>query len=126
MFVAVIDQPFGTSTFFCSKMTSPDSFVMPAVRYSHSTASYGDMPSRVKYRRNSSPFLPAGRLPFPSAFLSRTSSFMVVLLPYIVLFEADCARYRGGGTDQVHRKMGLKGTKLGVFVPFLSSRRALL
>src|SRR5262249_6221618 len=27
--------------------------------------------------------------------------FHVVLLPYIVLFETDCARYRGVGTDQV-------------------------
>src|SRR6516165_4956828 len=54
--VAVIDQPLGTSTFFCSKMTSPDSLVIAAVRYSHSTVSYGEMPSRVKYRRNSKPF----------------------------------------------------------------------
>src|SRR5207244_11495798 len=76
IFVAVIDQPFGTSTFFCSKITSPDSLVIAAVRYSHSTASYGEIPSRLKYRRNSSPFLVSARFPFPSAFLSRTSSFI--------------------------------------------------
>src|SRR2546425_483895 len=37
--IALIDQLFGTSTFFCSKMTSPDSLVMAAVQYSHSTVS---------------------------------------------------------------------------------------
>src|SRR5438132_6894786 len=78
MFVAVMDQPFGTSTFFCSKITSPDSLVIAAVRYSHSTVSKGDVPSRVKHLRNSSPFWVLVRLPFPSAFLSRTSSFMDV------------------------------------------------
>src|SRR5215471_14870562 len=99
MFVAVIDQLLGTSTFFCSKMTSPDSLVIAAVRYSHSTTSYGETPSRVKYRRNSSPFEGVARFPFPSAFRSRISSFILsVLLPYIVLIEPDCARYRGGRT----------------------------
>ena len=47
MLVAVIDQLFGTSTFFCSKMTSPDSLVIAAVRNSHSTASIGRSPSWV-------------------------------------------------------------------------------
>ena len=41
MFVAVIDQDFGTSTSFCSKKTSPLSFEMAAVRSSHSTWSNG-------------------------------------------------------------------------------------
>ena len=65
IFVAVIDQLFGTSTFFCSKMTSPDSLVIAAVRYSHSTLSYGEIPSRVKYRRNSKPLLGLGQMPVP-------------------------------------------------------------
>src|SRR5262249_24156320 len=100
MLVAVIDQFFGTSTFFCSKITSPDSLVIAAVRYSHSTASYGETPSRVKYRRNSNPLVGVARFPFPSAFLSRISSFICpLLLPYIVLIETDYARYRGRKTD---------------------------
>ena len=41
MFVAVIDHAFGTSTSFCSKNTSPFSFVIAAVRSSHSIASKG-------------------------------------------------------------------------------------
>lgn len=41
MFVAVIDHDFGTSTSFCSKKTSPFSFVIAAVRSSHSNASNG-------------------------------------------------------------------------------------
>src|SRR2546422_10561289 len=92
IFVAVIDQLLGTSTFFCSKITSPDSLVIAAVRCSHSTVSYGEIPSRLKYRRNSSPFGALARFPFPSAFLSRTSSFMCLLPPYIVLFDGAYAR----------------------------------
>src|SRR5215831_12193989 len=87
MFVAVMDQAFGTSTSFCSKMTSPDSLVMAAVRYSHSTVSYGEMPSRVKYRRNSSPFCAFVRVAFPSAFVSRTSSFIARSLPILCSFS---------------------------------------
>src|SRR5881628_948808 len=91
IFVAVIDQLFGTSIFFCSKITSPDSLVIAAVRYSHSTVSYGEIPSRVKYLRNSRP-LALVRFSVASPFLSRTSSFMRVLPPYIVLFETAYAR----------------------------------
>src|SRR5262252_4034783 len=87
IFVAVIDQVFGTSTFFCSKITSPDSLVIAAVRYSHSTASYGDIPSRVKYRRNSSPFLAVGRL----VLVSRTSSF-IACAPSLYCAFSDCLR----------------------------------
>ena len=43
MFVAICDHVFGTSTFFCSKIVSPFSDTMAAVRSSHSTASYGDI-----------------------------------------------------------------------------------
>ncbi len=39
MLVAICDQPFGTSTAFCSKIFSPFSSVMRASRISHSTAS---------------------------------------------------------------------------------------
>ena len=42
MFVAVCDQDLGTSTFFCSKIVSPFSDVIEAVRSSHSMASYGE------------------------------------------------------------------------------------
>jgi len=42
MFVAVCDQDFGTSTFFCSKIVSPFSETIDAVRSSHSIASYGE------------------------------------------------------------------------------------
>src|SRR6266508_3118695 len=42
MLVAVCDQDLGTSTFFCSKIVSPFSEVIVAVRSSHSSASYGD------------------------------------------------------------------------------------
>ena len=40
--VAVCDHDLGVSTFFCSKITSPFSEVIAAVRSSHSRASYGD------------------------------------------------------------------------------------
>ena len=42
MLVAVCDQDLGTSTFFCSKIVSPFSEVIAAVRSSHSSASYGE------------------------------------------------------------------------------------
>src|SRR5262245_29486983 len=77
MLVAVMDHVLGTSTFFCSKMTSPDSLVIAAVRYSHSTASNGGIPSCVKYRLNSSPFL--DRSSWPSVTVcSKMSSFMAI------------------------------------------------
>ena len=47
MFVAVIDHAFGTSTSFCSKNTSPFSFVIAAVRSSHSIASNGGVTPSV-------------------------------------------------------------------------------
>src|SRR5215470_7292533 len=78
IFVAVIDQVLGTSTFFCSKMISPDSLVIAAVRYSHSTLSYGEIPSRVKYRRNSTPPDALVKCPLPPTFFSRTSSFITL------------------------------------------------
>src|SRR5262249_50197664 len=42
--------------------------------------------------------------------------FHVVLLPYIVLFETDCARYRGVGTDQVQEPGALKRHKIREFL----------
>src|SRR5262245_59450352 len=108
IFVAVMDQFLGVSTSFCSKITSPDSLVIAAVRYSHSIASYGEIPSRVKYRRNSRPLRVGVGLPFSPALMSRISSFMRVLLPYIVLFRNEYARYRACGTDQVPSSQAMK------------------
>ena len=54
--VAVIDQSTGTSTSFCSKIVLPLVSVMDAVRFSHWTSSYGEMPSVEKRRVNFSPF----------------------------------------------------------------------
>ena len=59
MFVAVIDQNFGTSTSFCSKKTSPLSFVIAAVRSSQSMASKGCVTPSVKRRRKVRPRSPA-------------------------------------------------------------------
>jgi hypothetical protein len=39
MLVAVIDQSFGTSTSFCSKITLPAVSAICATRFSHSTSS---------------------------------------------------------------------------------------
>src|SRR4051812_40798425 len=55
MFVAVIDQSFGTSTSFCSKMVPPAASEMFAVRSSHSTSLYGETPGLVNTRRTCSP-----------------------------------------------------------------------
>src|SRR5215831_17922197 len=89
MFVAVMDQFFGTSTFFCSKITSPDSLVIAAVRYSHSTQSYGEIPSRVKYLLNSRPLWVLVKCPLPPTFVSRISSFIdpPILPQYVALFH---------------------------------------
>ncbi len=53
--VASCDQPRGTSTSFCSKITAPFSLVMEAVRRSHWTRSYARVPGGVKYRPKHSP-----------------------------------------------------------------------
>src|SRR5437868_3088376 len=71
MFVAVCDQDLGTSTFFCSKITSPLSEVIPAVRSSHSIASNGGTVASEYRRVNVRPRNPrAGRsepVPCPAA-----------------------------------------------------------
>ena len=58
MFVAVIDHVFGTSTSFCSKNTSPFSFVIAAVRSSHSRESKGCVAPSVKSLRKVRPLRP--------------------------------------------------------------------
>src|SRR5262245_30974460 len=55
MLVAVCDQFFGTSTFSWRKMVTPFSFPMSAVRFSHSTASNGEILPSVKKRSNFNP-----------------------------------------------------------------------
>src|SRR6202040_3364601 len=49
MFVAVCDQLFGTSTSSWRKIVTPFSFPISAVRFSHSTASDGEIFPSVKY-----------------------------------------------------------------------------
>src|SRR5208282_1944127 len=57
MFVAVIDQDLGTSTFSWRKITCPLSLPMSAVRLSHSTASKGDTFPSVNRRWKSKPVM---------------------------------------------------------------------
>src|SRR5262245_42913117 len=80
MFVAVCDHDFGTSTFFCSKMTSPFSEVIAAVRNSHSTAPYGEMEASEYMREKVSPLRPFAA---SRAFSAETTftSLSVVLIP---------------------------------------------
>ncbi len=93
MFVAVCDQDLGTSTFFCSKMTSPFSDVIAAVRSSHSIASYGETDASEYIRVIVSP-----RRLFPALFSFSVetvfSSFSVVPIrpasPFFALF-AECS-----------------------------------
>src|SRR5580698_6991489 len=49
MFVAVCDQLFGTSTSSWRKIVTPFSLPISAVRFSHSTASNGEIFPSVKY-----------------------------------------------------------------------------
>src|ERR1700732_4391232 len=49
MFVAVCDQLFGTSTSSWRKIVTPFSFPIRAARFSHSTASNGEIFPSVKY-----------------------------------------------------------------------------
>src|SRR5882672_3883787 len=55
MFVAVCDQPFGTSTFSWRKIVLPFSLPISATRRSHSTASNGETLPSVNFRWNSRP-----------------------------------------------------------------------
>src|SRR5208337_537554 len=73
MFVAVCDQPFGTSTSSCLKIVTPFSLPISAVRFSHSTLLNGAVLPSVKYRSNLKPlFVPAlavsTALPFNAGF----------------------------------------------------------
>src|SRR5581483_10632116 len=78
MLVAVIDQSLGTSTSFCSKMELPCASVIEAVRFSHSTESYGLTPATVKKRRKVRP----GALFFGLADVTGTASDLVVVLTF--------------------------------------------
>src|SRR5262245_60639140 len=55
MLVAVCDQFFGTSTSSWRKMVTPFSLPISAVRFSHSTASNGEILPSVKRRSNFNP-----------------------------------------------------------------------
>src|SRR6476646_483203 len=55
MFVAVCDQLFGTSTSSCRKIVTPFSFPIRAVRFSHSTASNGEVFPSAKSLSKGSP-----------------------------------------------------------------------
>src|SRR6476646_5813563 len=55
MFVAVCDPFFGTSTASCRQIVTPFSFPIRAVRFSHSTASNGEIFPSVKYLSKGSP-----------------------------------------------------------------------
>src|SRR5262245_52898190 len=69
--VASWDQLLGISTSVCSKTTSPFSFLIWAERSSHSTASNGSSPGRVKKRGRARPL--ARRLGFLSLPTARSS-----------------------------------------------------
>src|SRR5580692_7797630 len=62
MFVAVCDQLFGTSTSSWRKIVTPFSFPISAVRFSHSTASNGEIFPSVKYLSKGRPL----RAPAPA------------------------------------------------------------
>src|SRR3954453_13848132 len=53
--VAVIDQSMGTSTSFCTKIVFPLLSVMDAVRRSHWSSSYGEIPAVEKRREKLNP-----------------------------------------------------------------------
>src|SRR5271154_5086789 len=76
MFVAVCDQPFGTSTSSCRKIVTPFSFPIRAVRFSHSTASNGDIFPSVKYRSKGRPLCVAA--PVVSGVVSVIGEFPVI------------------------------------------------
>src|SRR6266849_2408280 len=99
MLVAVCDQVFGTSTSSWRKMVTPFSFPMSATRFSHSTASKGDLFPSVKYRGKARP------LPVRAAVFSTAASvacafplsacFTVAICPSRAL---DPAKVRGDPT----------------------------
>src|SRR5579863_5177210 len=85
MFVAVCDQPFGTSTSSWRKIVTPFSFPIRAVRFSHSTASNGDIFPSVKYRLKGRPL--AAPAPVFSGVLSVIGEFPVnACLTVAILF----------------------------------------
>src|ERR1700721_2288447 len=85
MFVAVCDQLFGTSTSSWRKIVTPFSFPIRAVRFSHSTASNGEIFPSVKYRSKGRPL--AAPAPACSGVLSVIGEFPVnTCFPVAILF----------------------------------------
>src|SRR5260370_813030 len=80
MFVAVCDQPLGTSTSSCRKIVTPFSLPISAVRFSHSTASKGDLLPSVQYPSKVRPFLAVFSVAAPAAF-SLNACFTVAIRP---------------------------------------------
>src|SRR5271170_8232384 len=76
MFVAVCDQLFGTSTSSWRKIVTPFSFPIRAVRFSHSTASNGEVFPSVKYRSKGRPLCVAA--PVFSGVVSVIGEFPVI------------------------------------------------
>src|SRR5580692_2209053 len=90
MFVAVCDQLFGTSTSSWRKIVTPFSFPISAVRFSHSTASNGEIFPSVKYLSKGRPL----RAPAPafSRVVSVIGEFPViacftVAIPFLRTFR---------------------------------------
>src|SRR5580704_10834196 len=90
IFVAVCDQLFGTSTSSWRKIVTPFSFPIRAVRFSHSTASNGEIFPSVKYRSNGRPLCVAA--PVFSGVVSVIGEFPViacftVAIPFLHYFR---------------------------------------
>jgi hypothetical protein len=90
-FVASWDQEAGTSTFCCSKTTSPRSFEIDAVRTSHSISSYGWTPGVEKYRSNTRPGPGPNRLSNPGKTSSRTADALFGMLPLLSVSRRESA-----------------------------------
>src|SRR5580692_4167728 len=76
MFVAVCDQLFGTSTSSWRKIVTPFSFPISAVRFSHSTASNGEIFPSVKYLSKGRPL--GAPAPVFSGVVSVIGAFPVI------------------------------------------------
>src|SRR5579863_6388142 len=90
MFVAVCDQPFGTSTSSWRKIVLPFSLPIRATRRSHSTASNGAVRPSVKYLWNSRPVRTSTSAGVVALGWSTVFSFRAI-------FVYDIHRLRAGG-----------------------------
>src|SRR5579859_7603340 len=119
MLVAVCDQLFGTSTSSWRKMVTPFSLPISAARFSHSTASNGEILPSVKKRSNTNPL----SLPRVSGVPASTDFPIGAVFTVAILFLPNTGPRCVGGNPLILLLCGCRGHTRSILELSSSIRR---